>query len=141
MSRASLKRRTNPKKGYDEDAAQDWHDHTIKRARQKVAGQVRYVCPGCGKTRSERDMQAHHVVTQEAIRGYVNSLRLPLNEALDLLRRLLWDRRNGLPVCRWCHERHTKAVKRLARSLLDSKAWQFAAELNLERHLTRYYTE
>lgn len=122
-------------------ASESWHRRTLARCeRRREGGSVLLVCPACGKLHRAGEIQAHHVIGQEQIRRYVNGLRLPLDAALKLLVSLLWDRRNGFPACVRCHDRHTKAVERLPRALLDRKHEQFAREIGLDYLLDRDYT-
>lgn len=83
-------------------------------------------CLGCGSTQR---LDAHHVVPQRAIKGFVSAQRLPADEAHEELRRLLWNTDNGIPLCRSCHEFHERAVRRLPRERLPQTALAFARQL------------
>lgn len=87
-------------------------------------------CATCRLYRySPRNMQAHHVVSKQELkkRG-----RTPL----------LWDRRNALPLCADCHERHENASRRVSLSALTPENVEFAREVlgdYADYYLERYY--
>lgn len=116
-------------------------------------------CAGCGTTHGR--IQAHHCIEKEALRrefpygavwvvcepsepSVVSPERrtLPLraarrNEDCDLTReQIAWDPRNGMPLCRRCHDLHTTAARRIPRRRLPASAWEFAQELG-ERFVAR----
>jgi 5-methylcytosine-specific restriction endonuclease McrA len=99
----------------------------------------RYVCPVCRDGWTRGRMQVHHVVEQKAIKRYVASLRLQGDELNEVLRRRLWDPRNALAVCTDCHTRHTNAEWRIPLAVVPDAAHEFAAELELEYLIERYY--
>lgn len=71
-------------------------------------------------------MEAHHVITQQALRkrGFAD---------------LIWDTWNGLCLCCRHHARHTKAVQRVSYDKLSPKNVAFADALDLGWMLERYY--
>ena len=84
-------------------------------------------CAICGTTAVRRD--PHHLLSQESVRVYVRSLRLPEAEARVLLRRLLSDQRGGVALCRPDHEAVENRSLPFPRSKIPLVAWQMAAEL------------
>lgn len=52
---------------------------------------------------------------------------------------LLWDPRNGIPVCERCHSAHTGAKKRIPLSVIPAPALDFAAEIGLDWRVERDY--
>jgi hypothetical protein len=91
---------------------------------------------GAGHVTPTNPLQAHHVTPQEKIREYARTL----GAGRLVLRRLLWDKRNGLPLCRRCHDLHTRAVTRVPLKLVPAGAVDFARELELDYLLERNYT-
>ncbi len=71
---------------------------------------------------------AHHIIPQQSLKW-------------RNLHAHLWDARNGIPLSRRVHERHTTAVERIRRDQLPEAAHEFAAELGLEHLIDRYYPE
>lgn len=115
----------------------EWHDHVIAQA-PKARGHR--VCPVCGQVPSaENPFECHHVTEKQAIKKIVAAMQLPPREAAEKLARLLWDFRNGLPVCQRCHSRHTSAYKRIPLALVTRKHRQFARELGLEHLIEARY--
>lgn len=100
-------------------------------------------CEMCLRSGRARDAHAtrdaHHILPARYIRGYVRSLKLPAAEARVLLRSLLWDRRNGMSLCRSCHDNHESAFRRVPRVAIPMKARQFARELEMEYVIDRLY--
>jgi hypothetical protein len=80
-------------------------------------------CLMCG---GRAELQAHHVIGQQVLRRYARELKLKRATA----QRVLWDRRNGVPVCRRCHERHTCAYVRIPRARLPNFVFAYVAELD-----------
>jgi hypothetical protein len=74
----------------------------------------------------EGPLQAHHVISQQALR----------RRGLD---RELWNVRNGVAVCEQAHRRHTLAVERICYDDLPYAAFQFANEHGLAWMIDRYY--
>lgn len=101
--------------------------------------QGRYICPVCEQRFPRAWMQVHHLISQEAIRRHVASLRLEASRMEGLLRRRLWDARNAFACCRICHAQHTVATVRIPLRLVPERAWEFADEMGLTYLLTRYY--
>lgn len=99
----------------------------------------RYICPVCREPFRRSQMQVHHVVAQEKIRQYLSTLRLSRSELAEVRRRRQWDPRNALAVCVGCHERHTTATARIPMRVLPEEVWEFAAEIELEHLIERYY--
>jgi hypothetical protein len=141
MKRAPMKR-ARPRVSLFDDRAmrRQWHDDVVATAARD--GRGRRVCPVCetAEQRGTNPLEAHHVTSQELIRKYVRALRLPAYQASEMLARLRWDVRNGLPVCRRCHDLHTRAQERIPLRLVTPGARQFARELIAEYLLDRYYT-
>jgi hypothetical protein len=83
-------------------------------------------CLGCTRPASTR----HHVLPQQQIKRYVSALRreMPAGQK-GLLRRLLADKRNLVPMCFPCHMAHESWSKRLTRDQIPKQAWDFAREL------------
>lgn len=132
-------RRTPPLVAPDEAIRRGgWHDAVIRGAPRQQKGQA--VCPVCRKPPSRKNpLEAHHVVSQQSIRRYVAGLGLVRVQAVERLSALLWDVRNGLAVCRRCHDLHTRAKQRIPRAVLNDDHVAFAAEIGLGRLLDRYY--
>ena len=91
----------------------------------------RRVClNGCLVHRNRDDcegpLQAHHVITQQALR----------RRGLDAY---LWDTRNGFCACEGTHRRHSLAVERICYDDLPYSAFQFANEHRLAWMIDRYY--
>jgi hypothetical protein len=82
---------------------------------------------------------AHHVLPARYIRRYVRSLRLPAEEAFKLLVSLLYDPRNGICLCRRCHDKHETGFRRVPRALIPTKAVQFAREIGLDWYIDKTY--
>lgn len=79
-------------------------------------------CIICGR---RLDVQAHHVVYKTLIKSIAQTAGRDPHE-------WLWDRRNGLPLCKVCHSRHHAGVRRVSRMLLVAKlpqVFKFAKEL------------
>ena len=89
-------------------------------------------CILCGKPSR---VQGHHVIAAQVLK------RLARDRGLDAaaLLALLWDVRNGIPVCEREHADHSTAKKRIPRSALPLVALQFAAELDLTWMIERDY--
>lgn len=96
------------------------------------------VCIVCG---DKKTLQGHHVISQRAIKDLAKELRWS-NEKLQAV---LWDRRNGVPLCSRCHERHESAYRRIPRYLLPSSVYRFVHEIDdaagREVFLARLYRE
>ena len=75
----------------------------------------------------------HHLLAQQHIRSYAITLRLPDAEERAVLRVLLPDERNLLPMCDTCHmaEEHSPRVV-LTAADVPPAAHAFAAELGPE---------
>lgn len=74
----------------------------------------------------ELPMQAHHVITQQALR------KRGLSGAA-------WDPRIGVGVCYRAHRRHTLAVERIPLARLPLTVRAFVHGLGLDWMLERYY--
>ena len=109
-------------------------------------------CAVCGRGPKARDpakrrfvvLDPHHVIPQRYLRRYVAAIRWAdekdkAAKAKTMLLALLYDRRNGICVCRDCHENHEKAVRRIPRSALPFSALQFAREIDREWYIERFY--
>jgi hypothetical protein len=106
-----------------------------------VCGGVK-VCGGCG-TNECGARQPHHIVYQQWIVEHVRTLahnaRLTEAEHAELLARLLYDPRNGMPVGYNCHRRHHSRHDPIPFALLPPAALEFAAELGLTHRIERVY--
>ncbi len=80
-------------------------------------------------------LAAHHVISQQALRG----LARQLGWDAETLAQVLWDPRNGLAVCRRHHDRHTLARRRLPLYLLGPAHGEFAVELGLDHLVVSTY--
>lgn len=69
---------------------------------------------------------AHHVIPKQRLKAIAGRLSMTPDETSDLL----MDRRNGVPLCRRCHDLHESAHKRIPRSKLPPKAIAFAKFLD-----------
>lgn len=68
--------------------------------------------------------EIHHAIPRQSLR----------HRGLDI-----WDPRNGVPVTRRTHERHTTAVERIPRECLPASVEEYASEIGLTHLLDRYY--
>jgi len=73
-------------------------------------------CAGCGE---RHWLQAHHALPRQLIRRELSDVE-----------ELQWDERNGVCLCRRCHERHELAVQRLGAQRLPAAVREFASELD-----------
>jgi hypothetical protein len=80
-------------------------------------------------------LEAHHVVSQQAIRA----LATERGYGPEHLARLLWDTRNGLAVCGRHHARHTLARRRIPLAVLGPGHAEFACQLGLDYLIDRTY--
>lgn len=106
----------------------------------------RHVCHLC--TRSQANgvlVDCHHVIPQRVIRRWVETRihegRDPVDDRPLLLRRLLWDRRNRMPLCRPHHDAVETRALVLTRDRVPGETWEFARELGLEWWLERFTDE
>jgi len=83
------------------------------------------VCPAEGGA-CRGSVQGHHAIGKQTLK------RLGL-------RRLLWDRRNRVPVCEHRHEQHTSGYRPIPRELLPASVFEFAEEVGLGWWLDRHY--
>lgn len=95
-----------------------------------VTGKGRKRCVRCG---SAWHIQAHHVVSQQAIRKRCRELGIDPVEPL-------WDPRNGMCLCEHCHMNHEVAADRIPAKYLMPQHWTFARWLGLD-HLLAVYPE
>lgn len=93
------------------------------------------LCAVCERARA---VQGHHIIRAEVLRREARRLGYELRD-------VMWDRRNRLPVCQICHERHHNRSRPIARAVLRRVArggvFDFARELGLEPALEREYPE
>lgn len=91
----------------------------------------------------EPAVDAHHIIPKRAIRRYVSARvrdgTVSKEAAPKLLRRLLWDRRNGLAVSRKTHDEHETRRRPIPRRYLPGSAIAFAQELGLVWMIERDY--
>lgn len=106
-----------------------WHEQVVRgqrcvmcKAFPVASAQRRVVGPEL----AHRD--AHHIVEKGELRrdGHLDHL---------------WDRRNGLCLCRYHHFRHHSRAQPVPRDLLPAAAFEFAAELGLLHAIERAYPE
>lgn len=105
------------------------------------------VCLVCGggakatdpKKRKPLKLDPHHVLPQRYIRRWVDSQTRDTEEREVLKRRLLYDTRNGVCLCRGCHDAHEKRMRPIPRRLLPAPAFEFVRELDLEWVIERFY--
>lgn len=95
----------------DEDGMLRW--------RLAVLGKRCVVCGG-------KAVQGHHVTEAAVLRreGHADKL---------------WDLRNMVPVCSYCHGRHHLGARRITEDLLPAPALAFASELGLDWWIERTY--
>jgi ribosomal protein S14 len=86
-------------------------------------------CAVCG--RPDR-VQGHHVLSQQVLRRHARRF------GYDALA-LLWDPRNGIPVCERDHSAHTGAMKRIPLAVIPAPALDFADEIGLRWQVERDY--
>lgn len=94
-------------------------------------GGKRAKCAVCGAPADD----AHHVLAKQTIKQYALSAGLSWDELQDLL----WDPRNGLPVCRRDHDRHENAFARIPRHCIPGVAWDFADAIEMGHRLDANY--
>ena len=70
--------------------------------------------------------EAHHVIPKGVLRRRGLSAHV-------------WDARNGVPLTRREHERHTTRVEPLLLSILPAAAFDFATQHGLEWHVKKHY--
>lgn len=80
----------------------------------------------------EGELHAHHVVPQAWLRKHFAGLSIHLAE-------LLWDARNGMPLCRRHHDRHTLATRRVPLSALTAMHCEFIHNVGADLHVERTY--
>lgn len=107
------------------------------------------VCAVCGRGPKAREpekrvgvgLDPHHVIPARYIRAFTDRLRhtmLP-REFRPFQAAVLFDVRNGLCLCRDCHEAHETGAERVPRELVPDSAVWFAREIGLERLIERFY--
>lgn len=77
-------------------------------------------------------IEAHHVLPKSKLKQYARTHGL--EEAA-----LVWDPRNGMPVRRSRHDRHTRGFDRIPRADVPGSAVAFAEELGLDWVLDLQY--
>jgi hypothetical protein len=88
-------------------------------------------CAVCGAA----GVQGHHIVYQQHLRRVARKLGVDVD-------RLLWDKRNALPLCERHHTAHHNASYRITADVLRRhapKVFQFAREVGLLPWLERTY--
>lgn len=102
-------------------------------------------CQVCSVIGEECDgvVQGHHVVYQQFISRWVDAHAhendLAALEKADLLRRLLWDVRNGMGLCSRAHRRHHNRSQPIPLYLVPIGALAFAAEIGLAHRIEALY--
>jgi HNH endonuclease len=74
---------------------------------------------------------AHHIIRKQTLRAHASTMTE--QDRMELL----WDPRNGVPVCRKHHEQLTTAYRRLTRAQVPPEVWHFAEEHGLVHALER----
>lgn len=128
-----------PRSDLERKASEAWRRSVLSRCERDPETKL-YICPVCRTKHAAHEMECHHVVDQQRIKKYVAALRLAVEEAERKLISLLWDKRDGLAVCKVCHDKHTMAKERIPFALIPVKAHQFAREIGLDYTLDRYYS-
>jgi hypothetical protein len=95
----------------------------VARFRKEVKG----YCILCG----EPGIDPHHLIRQQSLRAHTSTM--------DDTERwiVVHDPRNGVPLCRRCHERVTSRFRPILRSEVPPRAWKFAKEHGLTWLLER----
>lgn len=83
-------------------------------------------CIMAGFGECEGELHAHHVVTQQQLR------KAGLDDRL-------WDPANGAATCDRHHRRHHNRREPIRESALPLRCLVFAANLDMERFIDRYY--
>jgi hypothetical protein len=104
-------------------------------------------CAVCGTGPKARDqgkrryvkLDAHHVIPARYLRRFVSAMEMDAEKSETMLLVLLYDRRNGLCICRDCHEHHETAYRRIPRSAVPQQAVKFAREIDREWYIERFY--
>lgn len=132
MRSTGVLRRSRKPSGYDMELAGLWH-HAVTHKRP---------CLVCDKEAGRQPdgslivIEGHHVLSKQAIKDWV---RYEAGLGNDILQLLLWDPRNGVPICEGCHDWHTRAFRRIPRFLLPPPALEFADSLELGHRIDREY--
>lgn len=109
-----LRRRRYHRTASERQAAREFREQVVATGRCAMRG------PHDGP------LQAHHVLTVQALRRYG-------------LAEHVWDARNGLCLCELHHARHHRALERVPRALLPGAVFEFADEVGLGWLLDREY--
>lgn len=80
-------------------------------------------CAVCG---TYNNLEVHHLIPKRLLKVEGHADRL-------------WDRENGMVVCRTCHGRHENAFARIPATRIPHEGWTFAQELGLDWYLERIY--
>lgn len=115
--RTARERPESARATHDHAQASAWHQHF---ARQRCVMCVAAPVPADVARERALDLatiDGHHIVPKQDLKRWG-------------LFALLWDLRNGLPLCRYHHFRHESAYQRVPRRLLPAAAWKFADEIN-----------
>lgn len=91
---------------------------------------VRRPCRLCGDTQG---LEAHHVIAKSILKRELAAKGKPCPAGV------IWDARNGMSLCRACHERFTNRALQIDRSKLSMANEEFAAEHGLGWRLDRDY--
>jgi hypothetical protein len=138
-----MMRRRRRDRGTDPDAAFAWFQAVTRGKR----------CVVCEHKHPQ--MQAHHAVEQQVLRRefphgalFVSGDWLPVDRYMAVdesdpfrsLQELLWDKRNGIPLCPADHEGHTSHMRKVPIAKLPAAVFVFATELGLQHRLgPRFY--
>lgn len=74
-------------------------------------------CAWCGTDR-HYIFDPHHVLSKQFLKRAAATLRIDPGD-------LLWDIRNGMCLCRTCHDKHTHKGERVPLYLIPPHTWEF----------------
>jgi 5-methylcytosine-specific restriction endonuclease McrA len=118
LKRTPLKVRAQRRPPDEVALARIFHEQVTRGGRCASCGQLgNALCP----------IEAHHVLEKSGLRRAGHGPEV------------VWDLRNGMPLCRRCHERHTSRVEPVRRRRVPRSAWRFAAQHNLTWLLEQRY--
>lgn len=131
-SRRRLAARPKRRTACEAEASALWIDRVLaKAARDRATG--RRVCAVSGVPEFADDpLEGHHILPQALLRREAGALGVEAEE-------LLWDARNGLPVRRSVHARHTSRKEPIPLAALRPENLEFADALGLRWVLERDY--
>lgn len=129
MKRSALRRtgglRRTPPRRSDPDAVEAFFAAVLtvpSSATSTVTGEP-YRKPRRCSLCSRRAVDPHHVLPKQFIRSICTSLDIDPEP-------WVWDPRNGMALCRHCHEGHESGHKRIPRWRLPDSVWVFVREID-----------